>query len=519
MVVTTDEVTTVNMENSTVTPNGDGELENTIRLFSSNKFNALSKVILRDLNKNSSSPTFYKYTKEKIARFLENPAANEKNLRDAVIYIYSASSHFRRLIQYFTVLSDLSYVVSPTGIDTSNMSAASVKKTYKNYRQVIELLTKMDIKNQFPKILTVCLREDVFYATLWVTSDSIIVQQLPSDYCKIAIIEDNVPNVSFDFSYFDANSQYLDIYPDEFKKKYAIYQKDRMGNRWQELDSPTSFAVKCNNDILNYAVPPFAGILREIYDIEDYKTLKLTKTELENYAMLVMNLEINDDGEWKLDYNKAKGFWENLDSVLPEEVGSILTPMPIDKISFEKSNTGDTNTIADAEENLFTAAGVSQLLFNSEKSSANALLLSIKVDQSVTYGIVKSIECAINRFIHHQSFGKNFKMTFLDCSPFNRKELGDEYLKACQYGLPMISYFAASQGMSQEEVDCMTFLESDVLNYTNRFKPLKSSATLSAKDAQKDAEKEVSLPGEKTGRPLKEGTDLTEPGEQTREDA
>ena len=37
-------------------------------------------------------------------------------------------------------------------------------------------------------------------------------------------------------------------------------------------------------------------------------------------------------------------------------------------MSFEKSNTGDTNTVADAEQNLFTAAGVSSLLFNNAKA-------------------------------------------------------------------------------------------------------------------------------------------------------
>ena len=42
--------------------------------------------------------------------------------------------------------------------------------------------------------------------------------------------------------------------------------------------------------------------------------------------------------------------------------------MDIEKISFEKSNTGDTNNIADAENNLFTAAGVSSLLFNNPKA-------------------------------------------------------------------------------------------------------------------------------------------------------
>ena len=68
-----------------------------------------------------------------------------------------------------------------------------------------------------------------------------------------------------------------------------------------------SFAIKCNNDILDYSIPPFAGILREVYDLEDYKQLKLTKTTLENYAMLVMTLGINEDGEWQMDLDKAKG--------------------------------------------------------------------------------------------------------------------------------------------------------------------------------------------------------------------
>lgn len=462
------------------------------------RYSALNKLVLRDLNNNTSSPTFYKYTKEQIQTFLQNPYSNEKNLRDAVIYIYAASSHFRRLVQYFTGLSDLSYVVSPFKIDTSKQKADTVRKKYK---QVTDILSNFDIKNQFRKIITVCIREDVFYGTMRENADSIIIQQLPSDYCSIAVIEDNVLNVSFDFSYFDTNSTYLDLYPAEFKTKYEAYQKDRTNMKWQELDSPTSFAVKCNNDILNYAIPPFVGLLREIYEIEDYKQLKLTKTELENYAMLVMKLGITSDGEWEMDFDKAKDFWHNLSNVLPEEVGSILSPMPIEKISFEKSNTGDTDTIVDAENQLFSAAGVSSLLFNNPKASSNALSLSIKADQSITYGIVKSIESVLNRYLHKKSYGKNFKITFLDCSPFNRKEVGDAYLKACQYGLPMITYYCASQGLSPDEMDYMNFLEDDVLNVKSRFIPLQSSNTQSTKDA---------------GRPESDDTELTEAGEITR---
>lgn len=129
--------------------------------------------------------------------------------------------------------------------------------------------------------------------------------------------------------------------------------------------------------------------------------------------MVVMQLGMDENGNWSLDYNKTVDFWRNLDAVLPEEIGSVLTPMPVNKISFEKANTASTNTVAEAEEALFSAAGVSSLLFNNEKASANALALSIKADQAITYGIVKSIEDMVNRLLQAQAFGKGFKVTIL----------------------------------------------------------------------------------------------------------
>lgn len=474
----------------------------------SNKFAILNRLITRDLNNNTNRPTFSLFTKDNITTYLSNPYTYEKQLRKAVVYIYGASPHFRRLIQYFVGLSDLSYIVEPYRIDPKK---ANIKTVNNNYRKVLNMLSSMSIKTQFPKILTVCLREDVFYGTAWITADNITIQQLPSDYCQISSVEGNVPNVTFDFSYFDAHGNLLDYYPNEFKTKYNVYKKNRM-SRWIELDSPTSFAIKCNADILDYAIPPFAGILREIYELEDYRQLKLTKTALENYAMLAMKLPMSDDGSWGIDLDKAKEFWRNLDAVLPEEVGSVLTPMPIDKISFERTHTGDTDTISSAEQNLFTAAGVSSLLFNNEKASANALLLSIKADQAITYGIVKSIEDAVNRLIQAQSYGKNFRVNFLDVSPFNRKEAGDAYLKAASYGLPTISAYAASQGIGQAELDCMSFLEGKVLGLQDLFRPIQSSSQMSSSDVDSNAATDEG------GAPTKDISELSDSGEQSSED-
>ena len=479
------------------------DIEGLIRL--PKRFAAITRMIMRDLNERVRAPSFYLYKREDIVKYLKNPYRYERELRNAVIYLYGASAHFRRLIQYFVSLSDLAYVVEPYKTDTST---AKPSTTRRNYRRVLNLISSMDVKNQFEKILTVCLREDVFYGTIRETPDSTIIQQLPSEYCAISVIEDNVLNVTFDFSYFDNNNDVLDLYPDEFKRKYRLFEKDRIARRWQELDAPNSFAIKCNKDILHYAMPPFAGILREIYDLEDYKTLRMTKEEIENYALLVMKLGVDDEGNWQMDYEKAKKFYHNLDDVLPEEIGSVLSPMPIDKISFERTHPGTVDTISEAEQNLFTAAGVSSLLFNNAKASANALLLSIKADQALTYSIVKSIECMVNRFIHRHGYGKYFKTTFIDCSIFTRKEVGDAYLKAATYGLPTISYYAASQGVSQDALDGMNYLEDTVLNLKARFVPLRNSATMSSADSPTDGE---------VGRPQKDIGELTDAGEQSQE--
>ena len=105
------------------------------------RFAGMNRLILRDLNQATSSQTFYLYTKEQVQTFLKNPDTNEKNIRNAVIYMYGASSHFRRLIQYFASLTDLAYVVTPYKIDPSTANPNTIRR---NYNRVLNTLASMD---------------------------------------------------------------------------------------------------------------------------------------------------------------------------------------------------------------------------------------------------------------------------------------------------------------------------------------------------------------------------------------
>ena len=458
----------------------------------------MSKLVLRDLTKTKKSPSFYKYTRDQIATYIKDPATNERQLRDAMIYIYNASSHFRRLIQYLVGLTYWQYVIYPNKIDSTTAKPDAIRK---QWQKTINLVSTMDIKSQFPNILTVCLREDTFYGTIWQWNDNITIQQLPSDYCTISAIQNNVPNVSFDFSYFNTYSDYLPLYPTEFEQKYRAYQGDTTNLRWQELDSPNSFAIKANSDILAYSVPPFAGILEDLYNLIDYKSLQMTKTELENYAMLVIKLGKDKDGAWELDFDKATEYWQKIDSQLPDLIGSVLSPMDVDKIAFDKMSAVGDDRIVQAQNALFSSAGVSSQVFNSDNSSSNTLLQSIKADQSVTFEIVKNIEAAINRYLMGQSFSKNFKLMFLDTSRYNQKEVTEAYYKACTVGAPAISLYCASLDIRQNEMNGLSFLESDILNLHNKFVPLKTSHTQSGDG----------------GRPQKDADELTDEGEKSKE--
>lgn len=338
-----------------------------VETFSVDQYAKMAKLVMRDLNNKYGqyiSNFCGKYSKCDIVKFIAHPAQYEKELRHAIRYVYNASPHFRRLIKYFVGLNDLAYVVSPYRIDPKKASKRIVSI---NYRNTLNQLSIMSIKTQFPRILSVCLLEDVFYGTMWISEDTITIQQLPADFCAISSIEGNVCNVSFDFSYFDTRKGRLVNYPPEFARKYDEYRADKRHNRWIELDCPTSFAIKCNTDCLEYPIPPFAGILPEIFDIDSYKKLKMDGTELDNYAMMAMFIPYKD-GVWGLDYQKAYEIWKNLDDVLPEQIGSVLTPMELQKFSFEKSGTSEADTVAEAEKSLFTAAGVSSLLFNNDKA-------------------------------------------------------------------------------------------------------------------------------------------------------
>src|SRR5690625_4943821 len=76
----------------------------------------------------------------------------------------------------------------------------------------------------------------------------------------------------------------------------------------------------------------------------------------------------------------VKLFHDNIDAVLPPQVGILTTPMEVDAINFEKDRV-DKNKVGEATSQFWNESGVSELLFGNNSTSA-ALKYSIKATET-----------------------------------------------------------------------------------------------------------------------------------------
>lgn len=451
-----------------------------------------AKLILKDLQRTQQEYNFFKkYKKEDVIRWLESPAVHERELRNASIYLYNASNHYKRLINYFSKMALFSYQIIPSRLDPELTDLVKFKKCYRN---TLNFVDNMNIKHEFLKIMNTVFREDIFYGYEYSSKDSYFIKKLPPDYCQISSTEDGVLNFAFDFAYFDNRKDKLDAWGEEFQEKYELFKRDSK-RKWQEIDSFRSICIKLNEDI-DYPIPPFIGVLGSLFDLEDYKSLKKVKEEIGNYKLLSLKIPLDEDGNYQFDYNEALKFYNMLGAVLPENIGLALTPLELDEHSFDQSKQSAVNAVAEAEDTFWGSTGVSSLLFSSTKSGASVINNSIKSDEEIVFALLRQFERWMNYKLKCQSGIYKFKILLLDATIYNRNEFLEQLVRNAAYGIPVVGAISALLGYSPGDTSAVLFLENEVLQYHQRLIPLSNSHSMGVKLADKKQGRPPAVDGE-----------------------
>jgi hypothetical protein len=448
-------------------------------------FANLKKTMIQDLKNNrKESVIFAEYPIEKVVTMLKNPQKNEKELRSMSNFLYITSPHYRRLTNYYAKLPTYNHIVVP-----SNLPKKINVKTYKDtYAKVCYQIEKYNLKHELPKVILISIIEGVFFGLTYETSDSFYIKQFDGRYAEISSIEDGTYTFSMDLNYFAGKEYLLPEYGEEITNAYYSYKgnsdKKIKGNTELRYFEPSNgICIKADENNPLFSVPVFCSIFLDILRLEDYKLLKKAKTEIDNYKVLAMKMECDDEGVPKMDYNMALKYYTQAANNIPSGIGLILSPFEMSDFSFQKSAVADQDAVNQAEDELWSSSGTSGMLFGSTKaSSSSSLTMSTKPDEQISFGILTQIARYFNKRIKQMNLPYSFSLKFLDQSVFNADEVSNRLFKGAQYGVSEAKLaYAASLGFTPSDVLNMAYLENEILKVTKDMftSPLISSNTLS----------------------------------------
>ncbi len=462
---------------------------------------AMAQQTIHDPNGKTSrrtSRTYTSYTRENIERYIESPTANEKELRNASIFLYQTHSRYRNLLHYYACVPRWYYTITPLAFNPEKVKKETFKKQYQKTCNIIE---SMGIVRSMREASLIALREGAYYGVIWGgDGNSFILQKLNPDYCQIVSITDG--NV-FQFAYDMSKIKEEDLetyYPPQFADMYKTYTSG--GSQYQVVPLEVGFCIKGDSSIPEYSIPPFSAVLPSLYSIKNVEDLTETATELSNYKLIAGVLPVDDEGQPLIDYNTAMQYYSHIAGNVGDRVGVAISPFELKSYDFEQSGTtAQIDNVARANENFFASAGTSALLHGATNSTSGVTKLAIKTDEAFAFTIMNQCGAAINRFLKTLSGNIKFKINFLPVSIFNETEMVDQYKSAMNFGMGKLQY-AACIGIPQTDLLGQAYIENEILAFDAAFTPMKTASTRSADE-------------NKSGRP--EADDVSEEGEETRD--
>ena len=448
-------------------------------------FKGIANAIKLDLVGNKNLNVIFKtYSKGKVSVMMENPEKHEEQFRSLSKFLYVASTTYRRLCNYYSEIAYLYWYIEPFRLNIEKVNISAFKKAYSN---ILNSMDNMNIEHEFSKIMKIVYIEGIFFGYEHSSTESYFIQKLNPKYCVIKSIEDGVFNFAFDFSYFTGNELALNGYSEEFKSRYKKYKnassKEKSNYRYQELNSNKTICIKLDETISS-TLPPFIGVILDIYDIQDYKTLKKINQEMQNTAMLIGKIPYlsnkNDMANaFALDLEMAVEYGNRINRELPDQFGFLLSlyeDVQMFKLGDDKSKS---DKVQESINNFWDISGVSKTLFSESGGTEASIKMSIKTEEQSVFKLLLQIERWINRKIKKMNNKYKFRIHMLPITTFNADDFIAKELKVAQFGIPNKTRLATALGLTQSGMSNMAFLENTILELPSAWIPLQSTHTMS----------------------------------------
>ena len=435
-------------------------------------------------------------------------------LREISEFFYRASGIYARILRYMAFMYRYDWFVTPYLDDEK----AKKEKLLEGFHNCLNDLDNFGVKKQFGEIALDILKYGCYYGYKVETSEGIVLQQLPANYCRSRWKSGKHSLVEFQMRFFDDAFKSLELkmkilktFPPEFIKGYALYKQGKLNdpddsnnNGWYPLDPGMTVRFTVNGE----EYPAFISVIPYIIDLDEGQDLDRQKTKQRLLKILIQKMPLDKNGDLIFDVDEAKELHNNAVRMLSRAIGiDVLTTfadVEVEDMADSTVASAQNDDLERRERSLYNEAGVSQNQFNTDGNLA--LEKSILNDESTMYNMLLQFEEFLNDIVKkYDKKGKFFyRVQLLTTTIYNYQTLAKLYKEQMQVGfskmLPQIAL-----GQTQSSILATAYFENDILDLVNVFIPPLMSSTMNSDVLNRNKEKVATGDGEKSsGRPTNE---------------
>lgn len=413
-----------------------------------------------------------------------------KKLCEFSRFFYKSNGIYKKLCEYIAFMYRYDWYIVPEILDDKTKE----EKILKDFSKMLNFLDNSYIKKLCGDIALRVLIDGCYYGYLVPSTDSVMIQQLPMDYCRTRYSVNGMPAIEFNMKYFDTfrdanyRMRVLNLFPDEFKKGYVLFkqgklQPDYQGDPggWYLLTPGLAFKFNLNNS----DIPFFVNVIPLLLDLDAAQDLDRRKQMQQLLKVIIQKLPLDKNGDLIFDVDEARDIHNNAVAMLQRAIGvDVLTTFAdVESIDMSDKNTTTTrDDLAKVERTVYNATGISKNIFNTDGNMA--LEKSILDDESTIRNLLLQFAMFFDRIVQSKNTSKkkyNFRFYLLETTQYNYQALAKLYKEQSQIGhSKMLSQIAL--GHSQSFILNTAHFENEVLHLTELMIPNLMSSTMNLQD-------------------------------------
>jgi hypothetical protein len=407
-------------------------------------------------------------TQDTLEAALLNPKNSEATIQAFSQNFELTSMPYKRLMGYLGNMLAWDITYTSTNVKKEDFGTSRYEKDL----VITEaFLDKLDYKKEFSIAVKEMLRNDAYFCCPRDTGEKLVLQELPSDYCKITGRWDRGFLFSFNMYYFLLPGVDIEMYPKFFKKKYneiwgspnttksynpALSPELRAGSSWiYWVDVPVDvgWCFKMTPELAT-RLPFFTPLFNDLV------LQSLMRNLQKNINMSVASRMIM--GEVPMLNKETKATVKDSIAISPDLLGKFMALVKSaisESVKFASAPLTNLQGISFPSENAvydsylktsLASSGVnSNLIFSSNiKPNAIETQLSLNVDEQLATALYRQFDDFVDYFINKMTRHFKFACEFEGTEFFtNRNKRFEDSMTLFDKGIVLPQKIAAAMGM------------------------------------------------------------------------